>query len=40
LNTDVPHAAGRSEALLIENDKWYRTNPEGQKVLLMHKKKR
>jgi hypothetical protein len=40
LNTDVPHAAGRSEALLIENDKWYRTNPEGQKVLLMQKKKR
>jgi hypothetical protein len=39
-NTDVPHAAGKSEALLIENDKWYRTNPEGQKVLLMEKKRR
>ena len=35
LNTDVHHAAGKSEALLIENDKFYRVNAEGHKVLLM-----
>lgn len=35
LNTDVHHAAGKSEALLIENDKYYRVNAEGKKVLLM-----
>lgn len=35
LNTDVHHAEGKSEALLIENDKFYRINPEGEKVLLM-----
>ncbi|MEP6596400.1 MAG: metallophosphoesterase [Ginsengibacter sp.] len=34
-NTDVHHAAGKSEALLIENDKFYRVNAEGNKVLLM-----
>ena len=35
LNTDVHHAAGKSEALLIENNKYYRVNAEGKKVLLM-----
>ena len=35
LNTDVHHAEGKSEALLIENDKFYRVNAEGNKVLLM-----
>ena len=35
LNTDVHHAAGKSEALLIEDDKFYRVNAEGKKVLLM-----
>lgn len=34
LNTDVPHAAGKSEALLIENDNYYRVNAEGKKFLL------
>jgi hypothetical protein len=38
LNTDVHHAAGKSEALVIENDKYYRTNAEGKKVLLMEGK--
>jgi hypothetical protein len=35
LNTDVHHAAGKSEALLIEKGKYYRVNQEGKKVLLM-----
>ena len=35
LNTDVHHAGGKSEALLIENDKYYRVNQEGNKVLLL-----
>ncbi len=35
LNTDVHHAAGKSEALLIDGDKYYRVNTEGKKVLLM-----
>ena len=34
LNTDVHHAGGKSEALLIENGKYYRVNQEGKKVLL------
>ena len=34
LNTDVHHASGKSEALLIENGKYYRVNQEGKKVLL------
>jgi hypothetical protein len=34
-NTDVHHAAGKSEALLIEDDKYYRVNAEGEKVLMM-----
>ncbi len=38
LNTDVHHAAGKSEALLIENDKYYRVNAEGKKVLLLEAK--
>jgi hypothetical protein len=35
LNTDVHHAAGKSEALVIENDRFYRVDQEGKKVLLM-----
>jgi hypothetical protein len=35
LNTDVHHASGKSEALLIEKNKYYRVNAEGKKVLLM-----
>ena len=35
LNTDVHHAEGKSEALLIDNDKFFRVNQEGNKVLLM-----
>lgn len=35
VNTDVPHAGGRSEALLIEDDKYYRVNADGEKVLLL-----
>ncbi|MBK5271443.1 MAG: metallophosphoesterase [Bacteroidia bacterium] len=34
LNTDVHHAGGKSEALLIEENKFYRVDPEGNKVLL------
>lgn len=34
MNTDVHHAAGKSEALLIEGDKYYRVNAEGKKTLL------
>jgi calcineurin-like phosphoesterase family protein len=35
LNTDVHHAGGKSEALLIEENKFYRVNAEGNKVLLI-----
>ena len=35
LDTDVHHAGGKSEALLIENGKYYRVNAEGKKVLLI-----
>ncbi len=35
LDTDVHHAGGKSEALLIENGMYYRVNNEGKKVLLM-----
>jgi hypothetical protein len=35
MNTDVHHAAGKSEALLIEDGKYYRVNAEGRKVLLL-----
>ena len=34
-DTDVHHAAGKSEALVIEGNKYYRVNQEGTKVLLM-----
>ena len=37
LNTDTHHAAGKSEALLIEKDKYYRVNAEGKKVLLFQR---
>lgn len=39
LNTDVHHAAGKSEALLIDDDRYYRVNAEGNKVLLMDARK-
>jgi hypothetical protein len=35
LNTDVHHAEGKSEALVIEEKNFYRVNQEGKKVLLM-----
>jgi hypothetical protein len=35
MNTDVHHAVGKSEALLIEGDKYYRVNAEGKKILLL-----
>jgi hypothetical protein len=33
-NTDVHHASGKSEALLIEDDKFYRVNTTGEKLLI------
>jgi hypothetical protein len=33
-NTDVHHAAGKSEALLIENGKFFRINANGEKFIL------
>ena len=38
-NTDVHHAGGHSEALLLENNKFYRVNAEGRKLFLMDRKK-
>ncbi len=35
LDTDVHHAGGKSEALLIENGKYYRVNAETGKIFLM-----
>jgi hypothetical protein len=35
INTDVLHAAGRSEALLLENDKFYRVNTDGHRKWMM-----
>lgn len=34
INTDVPHAKGKSEALLIEGSNFYRVNDKGQRFLL------
>ncbi|MDX1956512.1 MAG: metallophosphoesterase, partial [Chitinophagaceae bacterium] len=34
INTDTHHAEGKSEALLIEGDHYYRVNQEGKRVLL------
>lgn len=39
-NTDVHHATGKSEALLIEGPNFYRVNTEGKKVLLFTDDKR
>ncbi|HYM93401.1 MAG TPA: metallophosphoesterase [Chitinophagaceae bacterium] len=36
-DTDVHHAGGKSEALLIEDKKFYRVNPKGQKILILEK---
>ena len=33
-NTDVPHAKGLSEALLVEDNKFYRVNVKGEKIEL------
>ncbi|MEO8171734.1 MAG: metallophosphoesterase [Sediminibacterium sp.] len=40
LNTDTKHASGKSEALLIEGDRFYRVNDKGDKVLLFVDDKR
>ncbi len=37
INTDTHHAEGKSEALLIEREKYYRVNAEGKKVLLFER---
>ncbi|OYW19706.1 MAG: hypothetical protein B7Z54_03155, partial [Sphingobacteriales bacterium 12-47-4] len=34
INTDTKHAEGKSEALLLEGDHYYRVNQEGKRVLL------
>jgi hypothetical protein len=34
INTDTHHAGGKSEALLVEGDRYYRVNAKGGKVLL------
>jgi hypothetical protein len=34
INTDVKHRSGKSEALLIEGDRYYRVNDKGDKILL------
>jgi hypothetical protein len=39
-DTDVHHATGKSEALFVENDKFYRVDPEGKMVLLMEGKRK
>ena len=36
-NTDVHHAKGHSEALLLENDKFYRVNADGKKTWFMNR---
>jgi hypothetical protein len=36
-NTDVPHAEGKSEALYISDNKFYRVNKNGEKTLLYEK---
>jgi Calcineurin-like phosphoesterase len=35
INTDTHHAGGKSEALLVEADSYYRVNAKGDKVLLL-----
>ena len=40
INTDTKHAKGKSEALLIEGNNFYRVNAEGKRVLLFADKKR
>jgi hypothetical protein len=35
INTDTHHAGGKSEALLVEGDRYYRVNAKGEKVLLL-----
>ena len=37
INTDLHHASGKSEALLLEDGKFYRVNAEGKKCWLMDK---
>lgn len=38
INTDTEHAEGKSEALLIEGDKYYRVNVKGERILLENEK--
>lgn len=40
INTDTKHASGRSEALLIEGDRFYRVNAKGNKSLMFIDEKR
>jgi hypothetical protein len=37
VNTDTHHASGHSEALLIDNDSFYRVNANGKKLLLFRR---
>ena len=39
-NTDVPHSTGKSEALLIEKDQYYRVDADGKKSFLIQSGKR
>ena len=39
-NTDVPHSSGKSEALLIEKDQYYRVDADGKKSFLIQSGKR
>lgn len=40
INTDTKHAAGKSEALLFEDDKYFRVNSSGEKILLFMEPRR
>jgi cytochrome oxidase Cu insertion factor (SCO1/SenC/PrrC family) len=40
INTDVPHAKGKSEALLIEGNNFYRVNAEGKRWLLFREEEK
>ena len=40
INTDLRHARGISEALLIENDSFFRVDTKGNKISLMNRRKK
>lgn len=40
INTDTKHSEGKSEALLVEDNKYYRVNSEGARTLLFFEDKR